>query len=560
MGVVYKAEHVHLESLVALKLLPVENAREPELLARFLNEMKAIGRLRHPNLVSATDAGEANGQYYLAMELLDGFNLANLSRYCGQLAVAEACELIRQAAIGLHFMHESGLYHRDVKPSNLFLTMDGVTKVLDLGLAHLRQGTGSEHTWTRPGTMLGTGDFMAPEQGQNAHGVDRRADVYSLGCSLYKLLSGKAPFENDAYDTLLKKVIAHGHTPVPPIGERRTDIPPELVSVLDRMLAKAPEDRLPDCAAVAEAMTVFATGADLKALLAQASAKAAAEPPDPRLAPVPTVQEDTKEYTREPTDSVTAESAMTTLIRPSRRWWVAAPVVVIAVAFALWAGWSALVPLRDPRPAAGSPKLLDGEWVALLRHSPTKIVWRHGSSEPTLQHDKDKERIFISTSEMVMLQLAEVPVGSYQVFLKIRQPTWTGNWAVFYGRREESHGNTRETRYNSVELAPYMKKGIHPFAFHHSRVRVVDEGFHPASLSSHPIVRPANFEYTLELKVLSRRLTEVKWNGEYLKNLTLETDAGQPDEKGLDGFGIIVNQGSATFEKCEIKLLEGNTQ
>ena len=184
MGTVYKALHTRLKRLVALKLLPEHRTQNPEALARFQREMEAVGQLDHPHLVRAHDAGEAEGQHYLVMEFLDGIDLAHLVRRTGPFLVADACEAVRQAAMGLQHAHEHGLVHRDVKPSNLMLSTDGMVKVLDLGLARLCPETPVEEDVTASGQVMGSADYMAPEQCLDARDVDGRADIYSLGGTL----------------------------------------------------------------------------------------------------------------------------------------------------------------------------------------------------------------------------------------------------------------------------------------------------------------------------------------------------------------------------------------
>src|SRR5262249_1784919 len=157
-------------------------------------EMKALGALDHPNIVEAHDAGEQSGVVYLAMKLIDGVDLERLVKQRGPLPIAEACELIRQAALGLHYLHQRGLAHRDVKPSKLMRTPNGTVKVLDLGLARWCIEAEGGHGLTGAGRVMGTPDFLAPEQIENAADVDARGDVYGLGGTLYYLLTGRAPF------------------------------------------------------------------------------------------------------------------------------------------------------------------------------------------------------------------------------------------------------------------------------------------------------------------------------------------------------------------------------
>ena len=158
--------HTRLKRPVAIKVLPAGRLHDPQAIARFQREMEAVGKLDHPNLVHAHDAGEAEGQHYLVMEFLDGTDLRKLVRSSGPLPVADACEVVRQAALGLQYAHEHGLIHRDVKPSNLMLTRDGTVKVLDLGLARLTDETAMPGDMTGTGQVVGTGDFIAPEQGR----------------------------------------------------------------------------------------------------------------------------------------------------------------------------------------------------------------------------------------------------------------------------------------------------------------------------------------------------------------------------------------------------------
>ena len=187
--------------------------------------MEAIGRLNHNNIVRATDAGEADGVHYLVMELIDGIDLARLVRLAGPLPVAAACELVRQAAVGLQYAHENGLVHRDIKPSNLLLSVNGELKISDLGLALLNRDERASGELTVTGQVMGTADYMAPEQWEDSHAVDIRADLYSLGCTLYTLLAGRPPFAGPKHRSALRKMAAHAKELVPPITDHRADVP-----------------------------------------------------------------------------------------------------------------------------------------------------------------------------------------------------------------------------------------------------------------------------------------------------------------------------------------------
>jgi formylglycine-generating enzyme required for sulfatase activity len=266
MGTVYKALHTKLDRVVALKLLPPERVDDARRLARFEREMKAVGHLNHPNIVQAYDAREIEGRTVLVMEYVDGLDLSELVRLQGPLPIADACEVVRQAALGLQYAHEQGMVHRDVKPSNLMLTAEGRVKILDLGLALLRSTGPQGEEVTNTGQTVGTADYIAPEQVNDSHLVDVRADVYSLGCTLYKLLSGQAPFAGPDYQGAFRKMMAHVREAVPSIKQRREEIPDRLVTVLDRMLAKNPDDRFATPGEVAAALERFARGSNLAGL------------------------------------------------------------------------------------------------------------------------------------------------------------------------------------------------------------------------------------------------------------------------------------------------------
>jgi serine/threonine protein kinase len=290
MGAVYKALHTKLEKVVALKVLPADRLKDPGAVARFEREMRAVGKLHHPNIVAAHDAGEIGDTHYLVMELVEGIDIGTLLKERGCLPVADACEMIRQAALGLQHAHEHGLVHRDIKPSNLMLaerqgsrvksqgsestsplTLDAqplTVKILDLGLALLdnnQRELAGELTST--GQIMGTLDYMAPEQGSDTHAVDIRADVYSLGATLYKLLAGRAPFEGPQYNTPMKKLTALATAEPQPVRELRPDVPPELAAIVHRLLAKSPQQRPTPPAAVADLLRPFAAGADFVRLL-----------------------------------------------------------------------------------------------------------------------------------------------------------------------------------------------------------------------------------------------------------------------------------------------------
>lgn len=244
MGKVFKARDSQLRRVVALKLLPPSSCQVPKLVQRFRREAAAAARVAHPNVVAALDADEARGVHFLVMEFADGTDLSRLIKRSGPLPVRRAVELVIQAARGLAAIHECGIVHRDIKPSNLLLDRDGVVKVLDLGIARLDGPLDplatTEDGLTSTGAMLGTADYMSPEQAYDSKHADHRADIYSLGCTLHYLFTGASPFPGD---TIMQRLLGHRERPVPSLAEARPEVPPALDALFRRMLAKDPAER-----------------------------------------------------------------------------------------------------------------------------------------------------------------------------------------------------------------------------------------------------------------------------------------------------------------------------
>ncbi|VTR91879.1 serine threonine protein kinase : Serine/threonine protein kinase OS=Pirellula staleyi (strain ATCC 27377 / DSM 6068 / ICPB 4128) GN=Psta_4559 PE=3 SV=1: Pkinase: DJ-1_PfpI [Gemmata massiliana] len=280
MGVVYKAEHRLMGRVVALKVVAPHLTAKASAVERFVKEFKAAGKLTHPNIVTYHDADEAGGLHFLAMEFIEGTSLDRLVAKKGPLPVPMACVFARQAALGLQHAAEKGMVHRDIKPQNLMVTRKGQVKVLDFGLARFAQADeadapvemdparttqlplgggrtlgGADVGVTNPNVLMGTPDYLSPEQARNSHDVDARSDIYSLGCTLYFLLTGKAPFLGAT--TLIDKLLAHTSEAPPPVRTVRPEIQPALADVLERMMAKKLEDRYQTAAEVASALLPF---------------------------------------------------------------------------------------------------------------------------------------------------------------------------------------------------------------------------------------------------------------------------------------------------------------
>ena len=269
MGIVYKARHVRLKKIVALKILPQKAVSDPRSISRFQREMELIGRVDHPNIVRALDAREENGIYFLVMEYIDGCDLDQLVRKHGALPPVVACTLIRHAAIGLQHAHSHDLVHRDIKPSNLMGNSTGIIKILDLGLARFHVSEDSAQPLTQPGLAMGTIDYMAPEQWEDSTQVDIRADIYSLGCTFYYLLTGRPPYTGPSLDSVKKRLMAHVISPIPKVSDFVKNCPAGLDDVLKKMLGKEPEERYATPTEVVDALKPFSDRIDLSSFFGE---------------------------------------------------------------------------------------------------------------------------------------------------------------------------------------------------------------------------------------------------------------------------------------------------
>ncbi|WP_254513071.1 protein kinase domain-containing protein [Anatilimnocola floriformis] len=417
MGAVYKAEHRKMERLVALKVINPAFVSSPAALERFEREVKTAAKLSHPNIVAAHDADAAGDLHFLVMEFVEGMSLDRFVASKGPLPPNVAANLICQAANGLQHAHEKGMIHRDIKPQNLMRTRDGSLKILDFGLARLASQALQSSPGvieelperpadaTRAGSLLGTPDYIAPEQATDAHLADIRADIYSLGCTLYFLLTAEPPFIGG---TMLDKLHAHKTCEPTPIRLRRPEIPEELIAVLERMMAKDPADR-------------FARPADLaKALKPIANARPAATAPQNSevkvaVAPSPTVADATTAPAAEEfsLDLVTTPSLSPskTLPAPKKKtedvspwlWVGAAGTAVLMIATCAWL----LLGNNGKQPIAKQNEVPKQEEQQQTKNetTPPKVTKKNQSSTKQSQGNNQKNVVPTPTSPKRVLML-----------------------------------------------------------------------------------------------------------------------------------------------------------
>jgi serine/threonine protein kinase len=257
MGAVYEAHHQHLDRRVAIKFLRNDGTASAEANSRFEREYRSLAQIDHPNVLRALDAGEWNGQRYVVTELLQGLDLQRYVEQFGPVDPIKTMEWIRQAALGLFAAHELGLIHRDVKPSNLFLSQNSTIKLIDFGIVRRSQ---PDATSTQDGQFLGTVDYLSPEQATSPNNVDAACDIYSLGCVWIFLLSGKPPFMDSHYPGFMTKVKGH-MVDLPPwlSSSEANRLPKPVRTLLFSMIAKDPAKRPSSAEEVAQRIDAMAT-------------------------------------------------------------------------------------------------------------------------------------------------------------------------------------------------------------------------------------------------------------------------------------------------------------
>jgi serine/threonine protein kinase len=468
-GEVFEARHSLLRRRVAVKLLTPKNSGNAMARQRFFREMESIGALDDPYIVHAYDAGEVEGTLYLAMELVEGENVESLARRVGNLPVSDACEIIRQAALGLQHIHDSGLVHRDLKPSNLLMSGSGV-KIADLGLALLNREFAVGDNLTGEHTVLGTADYMAPEQAEGAHAVDIRADIYSLGCTLYRLLAGHPPFASAQNTTPIRKMWAHASEPIPEIRKLRPDVPVDLSELLQKIMAKNPDDRLSEPQQLAQALQPYCQAIDFPSLVV--TSRIGLELPRSSTARDPSNSHPTVPGSGQSTQIQSTIAAGRVIL----------PYVAVALAGMLAVGWwmrreedpnrqlgfvpagtridtpTSDPPVLPPVHSQSPPELsrVARRWQSVFDTVPSDIRWRGKANPGSWRLDDELQALVIHGNRSLRLvklgELNDDPIGDVRIKMTVDVLSDGGSFGFFFGLREPGAESRNAIEFQAVEV------------------------------------------------------------------------------------------------------------
>ncbi|MFO0865284.1 MAG: serine/threonine-protein kinase, partial [Gemmataceae bacterium] len=467
MGDVYEATHLLMKSRrVALKVLKPQLASRPERIQRFLREIEALGVLKpHPNVVRAEFADIVDGNPFLVMEHIEGVDLGRIVKERGSMEVAEACACVLQAADGLSAIHQAGLVHRDLKPSNLMLAPDGLVKILDLGLARLQFDDNEDRTkaeeLTSADAILGTLDFTAPEQLEDPRGVDIRADIYSLGCTLYKLLTGAAPFA--VFTTPSQKIRAHAVETFPRLPE---SAPLELQAILDRMTARNRDERYALPGDVVEAISPLCRRDSLEATVSAAKRLYAT---GFGLNPAPPVKEP-------PTGQTPEDASPTaTFARPQQKriwgtWLLGRNTAIGSIVMGLAIAAMIAVIRRSDSGPVDIDLLEPMKWHSLFLREPEKILWPVADRTAHTTFDKEIQHFFVTTNDIAYFKLASTRLKNFKIQVTMNTAAWerVGLFIAYRSKEQEkSLTGTQKAKLHYVSFAtqgvpetPILERGV----------------------------------------------------------------------------------------------------
>lgn len=584
MGDVFLATHVLMNTRrVAVKILKPHLADQPHFLQRFLREIAAIGGVKsHPNLVHAEFADLAGNVPYLVMEYVPGIDLGQYLKKRGPLPVADACEIIVQAAHGLAAIHEAGFVHRDLKPSNLMVTKEGVVKVLDLGLARLQTTDIPADELTNTDCVLGTSDYTAPEQSEDPRTVDIRADIYSLGCTIYKLLSGQAPYAEHA--SAAQKIRAHAEAPFP---NWPASVSPGLAAVLTKMVAKNREDRHANPPELAAVLSPFTSGNRLKTYDFAETIDFLPEfrVDTPAHAAVETVSAPSNgepvTLTFSPSPPVSPPS-----MRSGKRVLMAIVGVLVMAAIAITSAMmiaSRRNDLGDLRevgnlldknipnipPRLGDPQDIDSlepmKWHPLMNCEPTTLVWSKSDKSGHTKFEANPPNFFVTNNERAYFEFGATQKRNYKFQVTLNTHAWD-RVGVFFGyRTPKSDPAISAEDFARLQYVTFSREGL-------SQSPIMERGrtiLQPTG-EGRPLRSRGTPLATVPLsdkpgeRVLEVSVTEQRGVRVYLDNVELtslrkiEQPHVIPDEDFRGAFGVIVHNNSCHCRDAKVFLLASN--
>ena len=548
-GSVYKARHRKLERWVAVKLLAKRSTAEGN--SRFLDEMRAIGRLDHPNIIRATDAGESRDWFYLVMEYQPGTDVSFLVRKMQRLPIADACEIARQVAAGLSCVATHGLVHRDIKPSNLLLTKEGDVKLLDLGLAAFSTAENDLQIVEQP--PRGTADYMSPEQWSDYAHVDIRADLYSLGCTLYKMLVGYAPFQSvinanvrrvglqseptTPHSSPNNKRYSHRNLKPTSLRAIRPEVPESLDRIVSRLLAKSPQDRLSSPLEVEQLLQPYCKSSGLKAL-ASASDPATLGFRDPDL-----------ERKRQMTRRVLLGSLVAT---------------ASAVGLSRWDWKTTQGGLQYDRWRPLDVKYPHALLASIQPEYPRRWDWtglqskdRNFSLQPSSSFAAGR-----SVAKPRLLNLGQPVIGQFRFRVAMIQSEWKGQCGVFFKFEGGEDVDEKSKRFQSIE---WLLEDAQP-RLHWSQVHV-DDAFriHRTPLAGIDVPIDRGEEHVLEVHLGTAGFPVVSWDSTILHPSTWSVSFDGRQQSAIPKrrlqteyrgrIGLIAQSASVRFHNPELCYL-----
>lgn len=590
-GEVFEAIHIRLRRRLAVKILSKKDTEDEIIRRRFIREMESIGQLDHPHIVHAHDAGEADGTLYLAMELVNGENVEHLARRVGPLPVAEACEIIRQAALGLQHIHEHGLVHRDLKPSNLLTSADGI-KIADLGLALLRHENSTDDQLTGHHTILGTADYIAPEQTEKSHHVDIRADIYSLGCTLFRLLSGQPPFTGPENNTPMKKMWAHQSHPIPDIQQFRQDVPAKLAMLLNKLMAKNPSDRFSEPWELAEALVPFSHASDVPSLVLSEMSDAAPAGGNsterdsvnalktPSLSSQPTVVElHSGQVRRQSIATIMLSVGVIMLLSWILYWQIRSAVTSPP---AKQQGQSDVkvspAPRQDPpqlQPVLNSPGVVlpnnpilplgpvATRWKQDLGQLPVEVAWGREMDVGSARIDEGVGALIVQARKSFRFaQLGENPPNSpgLTIRFKVHSQSARGEYGLYFGFRKDDNDPPQFIQFQAIAIVYSSRgEGVDNLLVRRSLEKVyIESGRGESSNNSHIRVQlPISADNTqFEVKLLGNSLAGVKFADSVGPILYTDEQNSYFQPVDYQGpFGCFANDTSAWFSSPRLQWI-----